>query len=190
MSQNDRSSTSFIIPDFFPYCNNFPLSYNVHGDEVAKESDDWVDINCPDLNVKQRRDLRGLHAGQLTAYCYNTAPRNRLRVVSDFLNYLFHLCDFFYIEALWYIANQYRFSFIAETILATGCWLVRPTSLQMLSWTPFGSMTSICPPIVLVRSNRRLRTTLESSHESKFFINNRPILLSSVLIFNYFLLLS
>jgi alpha-muurolene/germacrene-A/gamma-muurolene synthase len=88
-----KPSTSFIIPDLVSHCN-FPLSYNVHGDEVARESVDWLDVNCPDLNVKQRRDLRGLQAGELTAYCYHTASRERLRVVSDFMNYLFHLCDF------------------------------------------------------------------------------------------------
>lgn len=94
-----KASTSFIIPDLVSHCN-FPLSYNVYGDEVAQESVDWLDTNCPDLNLKQRRDLRGLQAGELTAYCYHTASRERLRVVSDFMNYLFHLCDFFFFEVL------------------------------------------------------------------------------------------
>ena len=31
----------------------------------------------------------------------------------------------------------------------------------------FGSLTSICPPVVLGRCNQRLKLTLESSHESK-----------------------
>jgi len=88
-----KQSTSFIIPDLVSHCT-FPLSYNIHGDEVAKQSVDWLDTNCPDLNAKQRRALRGLQAGELTAYCYHTASAERLRVVSDFMNYLFHLCDF------------------------------------------------------------------------------------------------
>lgn len=59
------------------------------------------------------------------------------------------------------------FFFIAEIILVTGWWLVKQMSLQMSSWTHFGSPTSICPPIALERSNRRLSLILESSHESK-----------------------
>jgi hypothetical protein len=37
--------------------------------------------------------MRGLQAGELTAYCYNNCTSARLRVVSDFMNYLFHLDD-------------------------------------------------------------------------------------------------
>ena len=92
--------TSFIIPDLVSHCT-FPLSYNVNGDEVAQQSVTWLDTNCPDLDTKARQALRGLQAGELTAYCYHTASKDRLRVVSDFMNYLFHLCDFpILIEAL------------------------------------------------------------------------------------------
>lgn len=82
--------TSFIIPDLVSHCK-FPLSYHPNGDKVAQQSVEWLDSNCPDLNAKQRRALRGLQAGELTAYCYHNAPAERLRVVSDFMNYLFHL---------------------------------------------------------------------------------------------------
>lgn len=91
-AETTKPSTSFIIPDLVSHCD-FPLSYNVHGDEVAKESVAWLDANCPDLNAKQRRALYGLQAGELTAYTYTSAPAHRLRVVSDFLTYLFHLYD-------------------------------------------------------------------------------------------------
>jgi len=37
--------------------------------------------------------MRGLQAGELTAYCYNNCTSGRLRVVCDFMNYLFHLDD-------------------------------------------------------------------------------------------------
>jgi hypothetical protein len=37
--------------------------------------------------------MRGLQAGKLTAYCYNNCTSARLRVVCDFLTYLFHLDD-------------------------------------------------------------------------------------------------
>ena len=82
--------TSFILPDFHSYCT-FPLDYHPQGDAVAHESVTWIDTNCPDLNHKQRAALYGLQAGELTAYCYPNCTAERLRVVSDYLNYLFHL---------------------------------------------------------------------------------------------------
>ncbi|KIM48679.1 hypothetical protein M413DRAFT_83524 [Hebeloma cylindrosporum] len=81
---------SFILPDLVSHCS-FSLSYHVDGDEIAQRSVDWLNSRCPDLNPKQRHALRGLQAGELTAYCYHTATPERLRVVSDFMNYLFHL---------------------------------------------------------------------------------------------------
>lgn len=91
-AETTKTAATFIIPDLVSHCK-FPLTYNVHGDEVAKESLHWLISNCPDLNDKQRRALCGLQAGELTAYCYTTASAERLRVVADFLGYLFHLCD-------------------------------------------------------------------------------------------------
>lgn len=82
--------TSFMLPDLVAHCT-FPLSYHPNGDDIAQQSVTWLDTNCPDLTLKQRRALRGLQAGELTAYCYNTTTPERLRVVSDFMNYLFHL---------------------------------------------------------------------------------------------------
>lgn len=82
--------SAFILPDLISHCT-FPLSYHADGDEVTAQSVTWLDSNCPDLNAKQRRALRGLQAGELTAYCYPTTSKERLRVVSDFMNYLFHL---------------------------------------------------------------------------------------------------
>jgi hypothetical protein len=81
----------FILPDLVSHCN-FSLFYHANGDEIAKQSVDWLNSSCPDLSAKQRHALSGLQAGELTAYCYHTATPERLRVVSDFLNYLFHLC--------------------------------------------------------------------------------------------------
>ncbi|KAJ7228636.1 terpenoid synthase [Mycena pura] len=86
----DSAPTSFILPDLVAHCT-YPLSYNRDGDAVAQESVHWLDSSCPDLSPKQRKALYGLKAGELTAHCYHTAPANRLRVVSDFMNYLFHL---------------------------------------------------------------------------------------------------
>ena len=81
---------NFILPDLVSHCK-FALTYHPNGDEVAQQSVTWLDTNCPDLNAKQRKALYGLQAGELTAFCYNECPPERLRVVSDFMNYLFHL---------------------------------------------------------------------------------------------------
>ncbi|KAL0573670.1 Alpha-muurolene synthase [Marasmius crinis-equi] len=80
----------FILPDLVSHCN-YPLSYHEKGDEIASQSVKWLDQNCPILNEKRRKALYGLQAGELTAFCYNTAEPHRLRVISDFMNYLFHL---------------------------------------------------------------------------------------------------
>ncbi|KAL0946496.1 hypothetical protein HGRIS_012714 [Hohenbuehelia grisea] len=85
-----EAPTSFILPDLVSHCT-FPLIYHPQGDEVALESVTWLDTSCPDLNEKQRKALWGLQAGELTAFCYPTCTAERLRVVSDFMNYLFHL---------------------------------------------------------------------------------------------------
>lgn len=82
--------TSFILPDLVSHCT-FPLVYHKNGNAIAAQSVKWLDTNCPDLNDKGRKALYGLQAGELTAYCYNTSTDARLRVVSDFMNYLFHL---------------------------------------------------------------------------------------------------
>ncbi|KAH9848860.1 terpenoid synthase [Lenzites betulinus] len=80
----------FILPDLVSHCN-FPLVYHPEGDAVAAESVKWLDQGCPELSPKARTALYGLQAGELTAYCYPTCTAPRLRVVSDFMNYLFHL---------------------------------------------------------------------------------------------------
>lgn len=81
---------SFILPDLVSHCD-FPLTYNPHGDEQAALSDRWLDKGCPELSPKARRALYGLKAGELTAFCYPSCDAEHLRVVDDFMNYLFHL---------------------------------------------------------------------------------------------------
>ena len=85
----------FILPDLVGHCN-FPLAFHPHGYPVAAESVLWLDAGCPELSPKARKALFGLQAGELTAFCYPYCSPDRLRVVSDFMNYLFHLdniCD-------------------------------------------------------------------------------------------------
>ncbi|KLO14895.1 terpenoid synthase [Schizopora paradoxa] len=81
---------SFILPDLVSHCD-FPLTYNQHGDEQAALSDRWLDKGCPELSAKARMALYGLKAGELTAFCYPACDAEHLRVVDDFMNYLFHL---------------------------------------------------------------------------------------------------
>jgi hypothetical protein len=85
-----EEDTHFILPDLVSHCK-FPLVYHPQGDEIANQSVTWLDTNCPDLNPKQRQALYGLQAGELTAFCYPYCTPERLRIVSDFMNYLFHL---------------------------------------------------------------------------------------------------
>ncbi|KAF5358214.1 hypothetical protein D9756_001275 [Leucocoprinus leucothites] len=89
-TDHTKKPTSFVLPDLVSHCK-YKLSYNVHGDEVAKQHVKWLDSGCPELNSKSRRAMYGLQAGELTGYTYTTANEERLRVVADFLGYLFHL---------------------------------------------------------------------------------------------------
>ncbi|EJD02130.1 terpenoid synthase [Fomitiporia mediterranea MF3/22] len=80
----------YFLPDLVGHCE-FPLTYNPHGDTVAPEADKWLDQGCPELAPKARKALYGLRAGELTAFCYTSCDAHHLRVISDFMNYLFHL---------------------------------------------------------------------------------------------------
>jgi alpha-muurolene/germacrene-A/gamma-muurolene synthase len=88
--KTDETDITFILPDLVSQCK-FPVRYHPLGDEVAKESAEWLDANCPNLNLRQRDAMYGLQGGVLAALCYTTGPRDRLRVIADYINYLFHL---------------------------------------------------------------------------------------------------
>ncbi|KAG6854580.1 hypothetical protein C0991_004916 [Blastosporella zonata] len=53
--------TLFMLPDLTGHCK-FPLTYHPDGDEIAQQSVEWLDSNCPDLSPKARQALRGLQA--------------------------------------------------------------------------------------------------------------------------------
>lgn len=86
----DDQVATFMLPDLVGLCK-FPLRYHPLGDEVAQESAEWLDIRCPGLDLRQRDAVYGLKGGVLAAYSYTTGPRDRLRVIADYINYLFHL---------------------------------------------------------------------------------------------------
>jgi len=82
--------TFFVLPDLVSHCP-FSPTYHNDGDAVAAESLDWILSYVPHFTQDKVTAMRGLQAGELTAYCYHNCSRDRLRVVSDFMNYLFHL---------------------------------------------------------------------------------------------------
>ncbi|KAI9460024.1 isoprenoid synthase domain-containing protein [Russula earlei] len=82
----------FVLPDLVSHCS-FSLTYHDDGDAIAADSLDWILSFSPHFSQDKVAAMRGLQAGELTAYCYNNCTSPRLRVVSDFMNYLFHLDD-------------------------------------------------------------------------------------------------
>ena len=82
----------FILPDLVGHCP-FSPTYHDDGDAIAAESVEWIISHSPHFTQKQVAKMRGLQAGQLTAYCYNNCASDHLRIVSDFMYYLFHLDD-------------------------------------------------------------------------------------------------
>lgn len=82
--------TFFVLPDLVSHFP-FSLTYHDNGDAVAAESLKWMLSYVPHFTQEKVSAMHGLQAGQLTAYCYNNCSSDRLRVVSDFINYLFHL---------------------------------------------------------------------------------------------------
>lgn len=162
---SSKPPTSFILPDLVSHCK-FPLTYHSNGDEIAKQSVEWLDTNCPDLNAKQRRALRGLQAGELTAFCYNSTSPERLRVVSDFMNYLFHLCVGLVINGpcawrVWYFD-------LTVIILAMAWWHATPMLSQTSWWTRFGSATSTCGQMLQERNSQTMSLIPGNLQESKW----------------------
>ncbi|OBZ69189.1 Alpha-muurolene synthase [Grifola frondosa] len=92
IATSTSSPDQFILPDLIGHCH-FPLAYHPDGDTIVRSSAQWLDHGCPELTPKKRAALYALKAGELSAYCYPHCNDERLRVVSDFMHYLFHLDD-------------------------------------------------------------------------------------------------
>jgi alpha-muurolene/germacrene-A/gamma-muurolene synthase len=82
----------FVLPDLVSHCP-FSPTYHNEGDAIATESLNWILSSSPHFTQSKVAAMQGLQAGELTAYCYNNCTSGRLRIVSDFMNYLFHLDD-------------------------------------------------------------------------------------------------
>ena len=85
--------TFFILPDFLSFYCPFSLTFHDDGDAIVTDSLNWILSYSPHFTQRKVTAMRGLQAGVLTAYCYNNCTSGRLRVVNDFLTYLFHLDD-------------------------------------------------------------------------------------------------
>jgi alpha-muurolene/germacrene-A/gamma-muurolene synthase len=81
-----------VLPDINSYCP-FSPTFHDDGDAVSAESLNWLLSGSPHFSQKKVTAMSGLQAGALTAYCYNDCPSGRLRLICDFLNFLFHLDD-------------------------------------------------------------------------------------------------
>jgi len=87
---------SFLLPDFSSHSATYPLRLNKHSIPVAASSEEWLvrlaQFRAP-RNARKHKKFMGLKAGYLTALCYPDCPRKQLRVVSDYMNFLFTLDD-------------------------------------------------------------------------------------------------
>ena len=81
----------FILPDLVSDCH-YPLHNNVHCEEIARTSEQWL-LDGANHGPQRRLKFLGLKAGELTASCYPNADASHLRVCVDFMNYLFNLDD-------------------------------------------------------------------------------------------------
>jgi hypothetical protein len=87
----DNERTLITLPDLVSHCT-FPQRLNAFCEPVAAQSEAWM-IEGAHFSDKRRRRFQGLKAGLLTAMCYPDCGEEELRVVSDFMNYLFNLDD-------------------------------------------------------------------------------------------------
>ncbi|THH17076.1 hypothetical protein EW146_g3682 [Bondarzewia mesenterica] len=82
---------AIVLPDFISYCK-YPLRISPYRHEVAAQSEAWL-LASARLNAKKRRAFVDLKASDLASMCYPDADQHHLRVVADFINYLFKLDD-------------------------------------------------------------------------------------------------
>ena len=104
--------TTFAIPDMIAAVP-FPFSVQPHGDAIADESDKWLDASCPELGEKERAAMYGIRAGILAAYCYPYCDDERFRVISDYINFLFHLDD---------LSDDVRDAALLASTVLNPCW--------------------------------------------------------------------
>ncbi|OJA14363.1 hypothetical protein AZE42_04965 [Rhizopogon vesiculosus] len=81
----------FMLPDLVSNCH-YPLRLNPHHDAVSQVSEEWL-LTGAHLIEPRITQFMGLHASKLAAACYPDVDAFRLRVCTDFLNWLFTMDD-------------------------------------------------------------------------------------------------
>ncbi|OJA19105.1 hypothetical protein AZE42_10031 [Rhizopogon vesiculosus] len=98
----DSDLAGFILPDLVSECH-YPLQLNSHCYPVSRASEQWL-INGGRLAEPRITKFMGLHAGELSAACYPDADAFHLRVIADFINWLFVMDDWldeFDVDGTW-----------------------------------------------------------------------------------------
>ncbi|KAI0833420.1 terpenoid synthase [Trametes gibbosa] len=86
-----RTPRRFLLPDLVSHCL-YPQRINQYAPTVARASESWL-LAQANFSREHKEAFLGLHAGELTAACYPDADPDKLRVASDFMNFLFTLDD-------------------------------------------------------------------------------------------------
>jgi hypothetical protein len=84
-------ASRYTLPDLVRTCP-FPLLDSGHGDIVNTQSEEWF-LELAHYNPEKRQEFLGLKAGVLASVCYPDADEKHLRVVADYLNWLFNVDD-------------------------------------------------------------------------------------------------
>ncbi|KJA23141.1 hypothetical protein HYPSUDRAFT_138166 [Hypholoma sublateritium FD-334 SS-4] len=82
-------ATKILLPDLVSHCT-FKLRHSRHRKQITTETKKWL-FKDGNLLGKSRQMYHGLKCGLLTSMTYPDAGYTQLRVVNDYLTYLFHL---------------------------------------------------------------------------------------------------
>ncbi|KAF8905261.1 isoprenoid synthase domain-containing protein [Gymnopilus junonius] len=88
-STRAESPKKIVLPDLVSHCT-FKLRRSRYRKLITTETKRWL-FKDGNLLGKKREAYHGLRCGLLTSMCYPEAGYFQLRVVNDFLTYLFHL---------------------------------------------------------------------------------------------------
>lgn len=92
ITSSDFEPAGFILPDLFSDCR-YPLRVNPHSHHISRASEQWLftKLHVVEPEVAKFRALR-IH--DLIASCYPDADASHLRILSDFLNWIFTVDDY------------------------------------------------------------------------------------------------
>lgn len=82
-------ANKIVLPDLVSHCT-FTLRHSRHRKQITTETKKWL-FKDGNLLGKSREMYHGLKCGLLTSMTYPDAGYTQLRVVNDYLTYLFHL---------------------------------------------------------------------------------------------------